>query len=78
MEKKLERERRLKICRTCEKYEPFLTRCKECGCFLKLKTWFMNSSCPLDKWSQQLDVLEYLENITEQIKIQDNNPTPNN
>jgi len=70
MNKKLERERRLEICKTCEKFDSFFTRCKECGCFLKIKTWFMNSRCPLDKWGEQFDILEYLENIKEQIIIQ--------
>jgi hypothetical protein len=51
-EKKIERERekRLNICKTCNKFDPFLGRCKECGCFIKLKIWFANSSCPLGKW----------------------------
>ena len=77
MKKKLERERRLNICRACEKFEPVLTRCKECGCFLKLKTWFMNSNCPLGKWEQQFDVLEYLSmiqnNINQEKRINNNN-----
>ena len=30
----------------------------------------MNSRCPLDKWGEQFDILEYLENIKEQIIIQ--------
>ena len=28
------KEERLKICRTCEYYDPDQVRCKHCGCFL--------------------------------------------
>jgi len=37
------------VCQAC----PELTganRCKQCGCFMKLKTKVKGARCPLDKW----------------------------
>lgn len=47
-----EQEKRLNICKECDKYidnggDP---RCSECGCFLKIKTSWAGESCPLKKW----------------------------
>lgn len=45
-------DRRMTICRRnkCGKYSKFLARCKECGCFLKLKTYINSEECPLGYW----------------------------
>ncbi len=40
---------RLDICNNCERLS-FINSCKECGCFVKLKVKYYNSSCPLNKW----------------------------
>lgn len=45
-------EERMSICRECPELEPELARCKMCGCFMKGKTLFMDSKCPLDKWGK--------------------------
>jgi len=41
---------RLEICKEC----PFLiqatTQCKECGCFMAVKTKLKAAKCPLGKW----------------------------
>lgn len=37
------------ICNNCERLS-FIKNCKECGCFVKLKVKYYNSSCPLNKW----------------------------
>jgi hypothetical protein len=43
-------EYRYGICKSCEKlYKPTDT-CKVCGCFMKVKTWMPNQSCPIGKW----------------------------
>lgn len=43
---------RYQICQSCEKlYKPTNT-CKVCGCFMKVKTWMPNQSCPIGKWSK--------------------------
>ena len=42
-------EGRWAICQAC----PELTnanRCKQCGCFMKLKTKIKAAKCPIDKW----------------------------
>lgn len=41
---------RYKTCLGCEKlFKPTRT-CKECGCFMSLKTWLKHAECPLGKW----------------------------
>ena len=50
---------RMQICETCEHLERNLYVCKKCGCFLKGKTMFPNSSCPIGKWDK------YFESNTE-------------
>ena len=41
---------RLKICETCPKFIKLTKTCKECGCFMVLKTKLSEASCPLGKW----------------------------
>ena len=43
-------QQRLDICKECEKYMASTTQCKECWCFMKAKTMWPSSSCPLGKW----------------------------
>lgn len=41
---------RLEICKECPRlFAPTFT-CKECGCFMKVKTQLKNAKCPLGKW----------------------------
>ncbi len=42
---------RLEVCNQCEKFDKTFFTCKECGCFMKLKTLFPESKCPLAKWN---------------------------
>jgi len=46
------KEERLSICSSCSYYDPEQERCKECGCWLQLKTSFAASECPIDKWGK--------------------------
>jgi hypothetical protein len=41
---------RITICQTCPSLLKITTQCKECGCFMKLKTKLQNATCPLGKW----------------------------
>lgn len=42
---------RYDICLGCERlFKPTRT-CKECGCFMAMKTWLKQASCPLGKWN---------------------------
>jgi hypothetical protein len=43
------RNSRLTICRSCPKFTPE-ERCVECGCFMKVKSAFVTSKCPIGKW----------------------------
>ena len=41
---------RMSICRSCEELVKELPVCKQCGCFMPLKTKIEESTCPLGKW----------------------------
>ena len=41
---------RLDICWDCDRLIKVTTQCKECGCFMKLKTRLEHAKCPLNKW----------------------------
>lgn len=42
--------KRIDICKTCEKYDAGSNRCGQCGCFLKIKASWNSEKCPLNKW----------------------------
>jgi hypothetical protein len=46
-------EKRMDICRQCDRFIKTTTQCKECGCIMKLKTKLPHASCPLGKWKQE-------------------------
>jgi len=39
---------RMLICRDCDRFNGHT--CSECGCFMVLKTWLQDATCPLGKW----------------------------
>jgi hypothetical protein len=41
---------RYAICEECPKFIPLSRQCKECGCFMNLKTKLKNATCPIGKW----------------------------
>lgn len=45
-----QRDGRLSTCKDCDSlFKPTRT-CRECGCFMALKTWLKDATCPLGKW----------------------------
>jgi len=49
--------RRWDICKAC----PELTasnRCKQCGCFMKVKTKIATSRCPIGKWEKEYEFIK--------------------
>lgn len=46
-------ERRIDLCKACDKYDPEEHRCRECGCFLEQKARIILDSCPLSKWGPE-------------------------
>ena len=44
---------RMTICRSCDRLRKDLPLCKECGCFMPLKTSLKNAVCPLGKWGNE-------------------------
>ena len=43
---------RMDICKSCEKYNEERKKCRQCGCFLPIKTAVAGDRCPLDKWGR--------------------------
>jgi len=48
--KKLEAHERYAICEKCPRFFKITAQCKECGCFMKIKTKMPDQECPLGKW----------------------------
>ena len=42
--------KRMNICDTCPRLLRATKQCKECGCFMALKTKLTNAVCPIGKW----------------------------
>ena len=42
--------KRLDICLGCDRLIKLTNQCKECGCFMNLKTKLPNATCPIGKW----------------------------
>jgi hypothetical protein len=45
-------EKRMSICKKCDRYDESQSRCMECGCFMLLKARLGTESCPLYKWNE--------------------------
>jgi hypothetical protein len=45
-----EYQRRMNICRSCEKFRARLSQCKVCKCFMPFKARFEDADCPARKW----------------------------
>jgi hypothetical protein len=43
---------RLKICNECDRFDESLSKCRECGCFMKAKTQLPMAVCPINKWGR--------------------------
>lgn len=41
---------RLEICKQCPWLNPIGMRCRQCGCFMTLKSTLRQAKCPLEKW----------------------------
>jgi predicted Zn-ribbon and HTH transcriptional regulator len=41
---------RLSICQECPELIKLTTQCKQCGCFMTLKTKIEAAKCPIGKW----------------------------
>lgn len=41
---------RLDICLSCPELISLTKQCKQCGCFMELKTGLELSKCPMGKW----------------------------
>lgn len=41
---------RLEICKQCPRLFKPTMQCKECKCFMRIKTRIKSASCPIGKW----------------------------
>jgi hypothetical protein len=41
---------RMDICKTCPRLVPIVHQCRECGCFMAVKTQLESAKCPLGRW----------------------------
>ncbi len=41
---------RMSVCETCPEFARIARQCKQCGCFLDLKTKLLEATCPIGKW----------------------------
>lgn len=48
--KEIRAQHRFGICETCPELIPVINTCRQCGCFMKIKTRIYSASCPLGKW----------------------------
>lgn len=44
------RDARFATCKGCERLFKPTASCRECGCFMALKTWLKDATCPLGRW----------------------------
>jgi len=42
---------RMKVCKACDRFISATSQCRECGCFMVLKTTLARAECPLGKWN---------------------------
>lgn len=47
-------EKRLSICRECEKFIHKTSKCEECGCFMEYKSLILKAKCPLNRWQSEV------------------------
>lgn len=43
-------QKRLEVCNLCASFNCGSTSCKECGCYMNIKTKYTAMVCPLRKW----------------------------
>ena len=51
-------DKRLSMCYDCEHFISATNQCKECGCFMKVKTKLATARCPIGKWEKEYDFIK--------------------
>ena len=51
-------DRRFSMCQDCEHFISATSQCKECGCFMKVKTKVATARCPVGKWEKEYDFIK--------------------
>lgn len=44
------RDSRYAACKGCERFVGLTKQCRECLCFMPMKTWLSAASCPIGEW----------------------------
>ena len=60
-------EERMSICKSCVFYFKPTGTCKDCGCFMKIKSRLATSSCSQKKWMKTTDVIKSPEDLPQEI-----------
>jgi hypothetical protein len=50
LNKETRSEERLAVCKECPELFGPLNNCRQCGCFMNIKTRIYSATCPLGKW----------------------------
>ena len=51
-------DRRFAECQGCEHFIKDSSRCKKCGCFMKVKTRIATARCPVGKWEKEYEFIK--------------------
>ena len=43
-------DKRYKVCQSCPELIKLTKQCKQCGCFMVIKTKLQKAECPIGKW----------------------------
>ena len=63
---------RLKTCAQCDKFEASESRCRECGCYIPVKSKLILDSCPLNKWvADDTSWKEKFEKFSESLPVKE-------
>ncbi len=60
-------EERMSICKSCVFYFKPTGTCKDCGCFMKIKSRLATMSCSQKKWMKTTDVIKSPEDLPQEI-----------
>ena len=48
------KQNRTNICKKCKHYDESSDTCRQCGCYLSVKTSWASESCPVGKWGADI------------------------
>ena len=52
---------RYDLCQSCTSFNATIRICNQCGCFMPLKTFVPQATCPLNKWPKKTRLEQVFE-----------------